>query len=667
MRKSLLLLVLGLGIGYFLQAQTAIEVGDSVGLETVTITSEYAAVSQTPVTFTNLNREELARKSFGQEPSFLLATTPSITAYSDAGSGQGYSYYRIRGIDQTRINMTLDGVPLNEPEDQGVYFSNYPDFLNSVDAVQIQRGVGTTKNGTVSYGGAMLFFSPELARPKQTQVGINYGSFNTYRIYAEHQTGSREGLSAYARGSVVHSDGYKKRSANDSQSLFFSLGLPTGENSEWKLAGFVGHQENEMAWLGVHEDTLAADPRFNANAEEDDEFLQGLIYLQNKTRLTFDSELRSCVYYNFLDGNYDFDFNNFLGLPSTNELYNYAFRSHFFGAYSNLSFNALGAQMTAGIHLNTYGRQHTGSELSLGELYQNTGRRQMASVYFRRERQFKRWTVFGDLQLRYSRFAYDGAVEMPALDWLNLNPTLGATFSMRDNLKFYLSLGRVTREPTRNDVFGGNDDLLADSLGQPLLFITDPERVGNIELGMRLKHKAAYVNANLFFMRFQNEIQLNGQFGPNGLALTRATARSVRTGVELDAGYTFPFGLQLVNRSSFGMYRISEGGVEFEPVLSPAVLVNQEINYQKNGWSFGLAFRAQSASWIDFSNTSELSGYAVLNGFAGYRWKGWQLTLRGQNLTDQQYFNNGYLGFDGSQRLFVQAPRSGNLELTWTF
>ena len=127
-------------------------------VDTIYILEPHVAQADMPLSFQNIMKERIEQQNFGQEPSFILSRTPSMTAYSDAGSYQGYSYFRLRGIDQTRINMSLDGVPLNEPEDQGVYFSNYPDFFNSLHDLQIQRGVGTTKFGTASFGGSMDFF-----------------------------------------------------------------------------------------------------------------------------------------------------------------------------------------------------------------------------------------------------------------------------------------------------------------------------------------------------------------------------------------------------------------------------------------------------------------------------------------------------------------------------
>lgn len=186
------------------------------------VIESYLAEDKTPVTYQDVDMEVIDSKNTGQEASFLLSETPSMTVYSDAGSYQGYSYFRLRGIDQTRINMTLDGVPLNEPEDQGVYFSNYPDFFNSVDQIQIQRGVGTSKNGTSSYAGSIQYTSPNLADSTYKTVGAGYGAFNTYRIFGEYNMGIKKNKGLYIRASHLNSDGYKDRSANNSQSVFYS-------------------------------------------------------------------------------------------------------------------------------------------------------------------------------------------------------------------------------------------------------------------------------------------------------------------------------------------------------------------------------------------------------------------------------------------------------------
>ncbi len=298
----------------------------------------YRADQLTPVTFQNLNGNNLKAKSTGQEPSYLLSETPSITVYSDAGSTQGYSYFRMRGIDQTRINISLDGVPLNEPEDQGAYFSNYPDIITSVSQIQIQRGIGTSKNGVANYGGSVQLFSPRLYDSTYTTIGLGYGSFNSHRVFAEFNSGMQNNKAFYIRASQVYSDGYKYHSSNDAQSVFMSGSL-NDNKSVFKINALIGHQQNQLAWLGVSEALIEQDRRTNADENERDNFTQALLQLQHSWYANSGSTVQSSIYYTFLNGNYGFNPNSYLGLPSTNELYNYAFRSNLIGLFSNYTFS----------------------------------------------------------------------------------------------------------------------------------------------------------------------------------------------------------------------------------------------------------------------------------------------------------------------------------------
>lgn len=622
----------------------------------VTITAYKAEIS-TPATFQNISSAQFQAINTGQEPSFLLSQlSPSVTVYSDAGSGQGYSYFRLRGIDQTRVNMTLNGVPLNEPEDQGAYFSNYPDFFNSVSNLQIQRGVGISQNGTASYAGSMQFFSPNLTDSAQGSVGLGYGSFNTYRVFGEYQSGLRKNKAFYLRGTHLHSNGYKRNSGNSSQSLFYS-GQWFANKHSLKLTGFAGHQQNEMAWLGVSDSIINTDRRFNANStQEDDRFIQNLTMLQHEYYPSVNSKLSTSVYYNILDGNYDLDLNNLLGLPLTTELYNYAFRSHFVGLFSNFSTKIRDLNLTTGLHANWYTRRHRGSEASLGNLYTNRGYKKEASAFAKADYDLGQFNFFADLQLRFAQFDFRGDVIGMGILWGFFNPKAGICWQPNKLSALYYSIGRVGREPTRTDIFGGNDEPLRDSLGALITFITSPEYVIDQELGYRAKGKNWSWNANLFYMQFKNEIVLNGKFGPNGLALNAAFAKSFRSGVEIQGEWRPIAGLSISNASSFNYSRISEQGISFSPIYTPFLIVNQTVAYSLNGFRIGLDARYQSQSFIDFGNTIALDDYLLLNGQFSYSIQGWTFSFMVNNILNSKYFNQGYVDWDGTAKYFVQAP-----------
>lgn len=629
-------------------------------IETDTIvigTAVYKADEKTPATFQNIKPDQFEQLNTGQEPSYILSQlSPSVTVYSDAGNTQGYSYIRLRGIDQTRINMTLNGVPLNEPEDQGAYFSNYPDFLNSISEIQIQRGVGLSQNGTASYGASMQFFSPGLSDSARASVGVGYGSFNSYRAFAEYQSGIRKNKAIYLRGTHLHSDGYKRHSGNTSQSLFYS-GMLFGQKQLLKLTGFVGHQQNKMAWLGVSDSLIRTDRRFNANTNaEDDRFLQSLTMLEHKFFPDSRSTLSTTVYYNFLDGNYDFDYNNPLWSSDPPFLMNFAFRSHYSGIFSNFNTKIGNLDLSAGLQASFYTRSHTGSEPSLGVMYTNRGFKSDAAVFAKAIYKIGSFNIFADVQGRYNRFDFEGRTNDLGLNWKFLNPRAGLSWQASKNSTLYYSIGSVGREPTRTDIFGGNDEPAFDSSFQLITFITKPESVIDQELGFRSSGKNWQVGVNLFLMQFRNEIVLNGQFGPNALALNSAFARSLRSGIEIQGSYEPVKGLLFTNASSFNYSRIKDQGISFSPILTPMFIVNQSVAYTFKGFRIGIDARYQSSSFIDFSNSVSLNDYLLLNAQLSHRIRGWEFRFLVNNLLNTNYYNQGYVDFDGLPKYFVTAP-----------
>ena len=662
--KVFLILTLFIAFASQVVAQTVPNADTTLLLHEVNVS--YRASRINPVTFQNIGEIELKAKSTGQEPSFLLSETPSITVYSDAGNTQGYSYFRIRGIDQTRVNITLDGMPLNEPEDQGAYFSNFPDLFNSVSSIQIQRGIGTSKNGTASYGGSVQLFSPNLYDTAKVTIGLGYGSFNSARTFATYNSGVRNKKALYVRASQIYSDGYKYNSSNNSQSVFVAGGL-FYRKAIWKMSATVGQQANELAWLGVSDSLILTDRQTNANRDERDRFRQGLLQLQNIWTVGNTSTVQTSIYASFLKGNYDFNLNSYLSLPGTNELYNYAFKSNLLGFFSNYNLSKNAFRFTTGIHGNTYNRQHIGSEKVIGQLYTNTGYKKELSAFSKVDFTIKNLTLFADLQYRYSQFSYQGDVALNELHWSFFNPKAGLSYKMPNTAVVYYSIGKTGREPTRNDIFGGNDNLLSDSLGQPMIFNRHPESVLNQEVGFRYEHEKLNVNFNLYTMSFKNEIVLDGKLGPNGLNLTNNVEKSYRKGIELSLKYSLNKNITLINNSSFNHSRIKEQGEIFQPILTPSLILNQEIIYTKKRFLIGVSVRYQNQSYIDFANTETISQYGLLNLRVQYQVKRFELGLFAYNLTNTKYFNNGYVDFDRSRKLFVQAPTNFYTSLKYSF
>lgn len=647
-----------------IEAQVAVKNDTAHLLKDVVVT--YQADKLTPVTFQNIGGKELKSKSTGQEPSYLLSETPSITVYSDAGSTQGYSYFRMRGIDQTRINISLDGVPLNEPEDQGAYFSNYPDIMNSVSRIQIQRGIGTSKNGVASYGGSVQLFSPNLYHSTYTTIGLGYGSFNSHRAFAEYNSGINNSKAFYIRASQIYSDGYKYHSSNSSQSVFMSSSL-NDEKSVLKLNALIGHQQNQLAWLGVSEALIDKDRRTNLDSNERDNFTQILLQLQHVWHPNSTSSIQSSVYYTYLNGHYGYNLNAYLGLPTNNELYDYAFTSNLTGLFSSYTYSKGSFTWITGIHGNIYDRRHIGSLNTQGQLYKNTGDKNELSVFTKVDYTINRFTFFADVQFRTASFNYHGDVPLNKMEWYFINPKAGLSFEADNNSVLYYSIGRTSREPTRNDMFGGNDNLLADSAGHAVIAVNAPEYVIDQELGWRHEAGRINLNLNLYYMSFKNEIVLNGQLGPNGLALTNEVDRSFRSGAELSFTYKANDNISFINNSSYNYSRITEQKQSFSPILTPPVIITQEVVYAKKKFLFGLTGRFQSHSYIDFANDAQVNQYATLNARAQLTIKGFQFGIFVYNITNTKYFNDGYIDIDGTKKYFVQSPTNFYSSVKYTF
>lgn len=664
MKKIFLSVLCGFTVNAF--AQTMEAEPDTVVLLEETTIEAYRADFTTPVTFKNISARELELLNVGQEPSVLLSFTPSVNSYSDAGNYQGYSYFRLRGIDQTRINITLDGIPLNEPEDQGVYFSNYPDFFNSIESVQIQRGVGTTSNGVASYAGSLNFRSPNLQDERSGKAGVDYGSYNTYRIFTEYNTGVQKDFGLYMRASSLGSDGYKYHSANNSGSVFVSTGLFKPKH-QFKFTGFAGTQKNELAWIGVPLDTLRKDARSNGNSIENDKFSQYLVSVKHTWEFSPKFFLLSTAYYNSLNGNYDFDLNNFLSLPLSNEMYNYAFRHNFTGFFSNVNWLHKKMKITSGIHFNMYSRTHKGSERSLGTLYENTGFKNAFSSFVKIKYTIGKMYLFGDVQYRYTNFNYEGSTTFNGLEWSFINPKVGVNYEVGKRTSVYYSFGTCGREPTRNDLFNGEDDLLADSAGNAIFTNVNPEYVQDHELGIRIGKGGWSLASNVYFMSFENEMVLNGAYGPNGLPLHSNVAQSFRSGIEVEAGALIFDRLYASNNSSYSFNRISQEGVEFSPILSPAVLINQAFAYRNDKFNAGVMLKYQGESFIDFDNVISLPAFFTVDVLADYIISNFQIKLHINNITNTEIIANGYIDYNGTPLYFVQARINASGGVVWNF
>lgn len=644
MRKLLVGLLMLLTINIYSQ--------ETVKLDTVVL-SGIRADEKTPVTQKTITRSDIQKTYSGQELSVILDKTPSITSNTDGGHPQGYTYFRLRGIDQTRINMTLNGVPLNEPEDQGVYFSNYPNFAKNIKSMQIQRGVGTSTNGVSSFAGSINFVTPFGVKEK-TELELEYGSYNTSRLNFTHETGlfGNNRFSSYLNVSKFNTDGYKYHSGSEGFSTFLSFAW-YGDTETLKFTGFTGKSNNQMAWFAVSEDDIKTDPRTNYNSPDaDDNFSQSLVMLEYKNRLNSQNKFSTTIFYNRLDGEWDL----YVG-----DMLNFGLSSNFFGIIGNYNYTPDTYDINIGMSANGYNRNHSMVILPNEnvDIYNNIGYKNEYSTYFKVKHDIDVLTLFADVQYRYVTFRYNGDVDLQAKDWSFFNPKIGFTFTLDEKTSFYSSIGKSHREPTRSDMFGGEDNLVE------FINVT-PEEVLDYELGINYKSENLVLQGNFYYMDFDNEITLLGSLGSYSLQQFGNVEQSYRAGLELDFTWKVHEDVTFKYNGNFSDNQISDQGIEFEPLYTPKVINNFAVNMHKDDFFVEISAKHHSKSYLDFANENVTPSFIVTNMIMGVDRTKYAVNLSVLNILGVDYFTNGYMD-GGVRNFYVNAPTSVYLTVKYKF
>ena len=579
-----------------------------------------------PLTMANLARSEIVQRNVGQEIPFLLKELPSLTQYADAGSSTGYSYLSLRGIQQTRLNMTLDGVPLNEPEDSAVYFSDYGDLAASIDSVQVQRGVGTSSVGAASYGGSINFASIDPTETKGLGAEFGMGSFGTRHVALTLNSG-RVGpdVQVYARASYRETDGFRDHSGVVQGGLFFGA-TRRDDRSFLKAFGFVGRERTSLAYLAVEKDVLDRAPRTNPlSPDERDRFTQSFAHVQYTRVLNASTSLAGQIYYQDAGGWY-----RIWADADHASLYQYGLDWHYGGGMVNLHHVRGPISLTSGAHAYTYRSRHTRDVVDSGRDYENRGSKNQADAFAKLAYDAGRVQLYGDGQVRYASFRYDGDVQLGSVSWTFFNPKAGLRFRLSPGSSVYASLGHMSREPTRSDLLSGEDNA---TIAHDLRAV-QPERVTDLEAGVSWRAGQASVSATAYAMEFRNEIALTGELSEIGLPLRRNVPKSHRRGIELNINWRPAGWVALATTANLSHNRISvwtqfydvydSGGnwidsssrrfSNVSPLLTPVATVNQRVELMPRRWlSVSASGRWVAESWLDNTNAAGLATPAWFN------------------------------------------------------
>jgi iron complex outermembrane receptor protein len=601
--------------GYQAVAQQAATDTDLVitlrpGLAENIVVSGIRAEEKTPVTKSDVDRGTIARDYYGQDIPMLLRDTPSIDTYAEAGvGGSGYSYITLRGISPTRLNFTLDGVPLADSEDMGTYFADFPDLARSLQSIQVQRGVGTSTVGSPSFGGSINLESIALAPAESASAEVGFGSFGTKNATVGYQSGALPGgYSFYARLSGDQSDGFRDSSGFRGRNLFVSA-AKQNEDSQLRLTGFTAHEWTQQSFLAVDTGTLAQNLRANPFGPQDrDSFGYDLAQLQYLRALSPRTNMTASVFYQRGYGWYRLSGDQF-GLDGL-----------LIGSMVTLSTTHGPWTANYGLHVNEFRREHT-LDSGGARAYANYGTKGEANAFAKFSYDDGRWHLYSDAQLRTTNFHYHGDVAIAPIRWTFFNPKLGARYDLSAASSVYGSAGISTREPTRNDLFQGEDNA---SFAHDLHAVR-PEHLIDLEAGWNYRAATATFGANVYAMNFHNEIASTGELSPIGLLLRRNVDRSYRRGLELEYAWQAMPRLKLRGNANLSRNRIhtwtqfydvydDAGNItgsqpitfhDVNPVLTPSMIVNQSVEYApSSSTTFGVTARHVGRSYLDNTNNN---------------------------------------------------------------
>lgn len=681
--------------------QPATPVNDSlpqISLEEVTVAGIRTTAKQ-PMSFSTVTKEDLAPRNLGQDMPILLNFLPAVVTTSDAGAGIGYTGIRVRGSDATRVNVTINGIPYNDAESQGTFWVNLPDFASSVESIQLQRGVGTSSNGTGAFGASLNLKTDAISPEAFAQWSSSLGTFNTYRHHLKFSTGLlNDNFEFSGRLSYIRSDGYVDRSNSDLKSYFFQAAFQEGKTLVKALA-FGGYERTYQSWYGVDAATLESDRTRNVAGEQYDDSgnLTGHYddqvdnYNQDHYQLHWNQQwspyLNTALALNYTYGrgyyeeffdlwatqNITFEDDtsfSYLGLsPSTtapsidqtenvqrkwldNQFYVASFSGQYQKGKLNLDFGSL---------FSAYNGDHFGrllwanaavQVLPKHEFYRSNAKKQEASIYTKWNYNYRsNWFFYLDLQLRNLNYVTEGTLAGPSTidvdqQYQFFNPKAGITYVLSPMHTFYASVAKAQREPNRTDFENGSPK---------------PEKLLDYELGWRIKTDRLSAQINGYYMDYTDQLVLTGAIDNVGAPIRINVGESYRLGIEIDAAYQWDNRLssqanlslsQNKNQDYFARQagqRVALGNTNL--AFSPGVVAAHTLSYQLDAdWQFQLLSKYVGEQYmgnIDSQN-SLLEAYftndlSIRYSTSDFPWcKRFEFSLLMNNMFDVEYVSNGY-------------------------
>lgn len=530
---------------------------------------------QSPFTFINLSKEAIEKNNLGLDVPFLLQWTPSAVVTSDAGNGIGYTGIRIRGSDPTRINVTINGIPLNDAESQNVFWVDLPDFASSTADIQIQRGVGTSTNGAGAFGATINLNTAQLEAEPYAELSASAGSFGTYRGNLQFGSGLLANkFTLDGRISKINSDGFIDRGSADLFSWFASAAY-LGAKTSIRLNAFSGKERTYQAWCGVPAQLLDERRTFNpCGLKSDGTYYENQVddYLQTHLQSVFNQQLSKnlflnlALHYTIGEGYFEewreSEDLSFYGVGDTAVFGNLARRrwldNDYYGSVFSLNFisNSTKLEATIGGGWHRYEGLHfgkaiwttlTGSEVPDFNYYENEAEKTDLNLYAKiNYRLTRRLKGFLDLQTRKVDYTLEDLTDAVVSAQYNFfNPKGGLTFEFSPKSSLYASLAVANREPNRDDFRNSS------AQNRPR-----PEKLTDLEIGYRTGWKKAALEVNYFYMNYTDQLALNGKINEDGAYARVNIPESYRTGLEITGGWQLIEKLRLDGNLAASLNRV---------------------------------------------------------------------------------------------------------------
>jgi iron complex outermembrane receptor protein len=682
-------------------AADSLKVSKDVSLDEVVVTAT-KAVKGTPVAYSNLSKDELTGRNDGQGIPALIATSPSVIVTSDAGTGVGYSGFRIRGTDANRINITVNGVPVNDSESHGVFWVNMPDFASSVENIQIQRGAGTSTNGAAAFGATVAMQTEAPATKTNAEYSISAGSFGTVKHTVKGGTGLiNDHFAVDARYSNIRSDGFIDRAKAEMSSYFVSASW-YGENTLLRFQTFGSAEKTYQAWNGVPSDSLkksystyrtyntcgqyVEDGVIKFYDNQTDNYRQQHYHLIAGQRLGDYWNMNLTLHYTHGDGYYE-DYKTgakykAYKLPDyidpegnakskTDLVRRKWLDNNFYGGVYSANYRAKSLQLTFGTAANNYEGDHYGRVMWAKasnalpkpdyQYYLNSGKKLDYSAYVKANWQFlPNFNGYLDLQYRGIDYTIKGSDDKGGdnmavnKNWNFFNPKVGVNYGHKGHNAF-VSFAVANREPNR-------DNFTEAAPNERPTY----ETLHDFEAGYSFQNSTFHAGANLYYMDYNNQLILSGKISEIGEALTTNIKDSYRAGIELTGGVAVARWLNWGGNLTLSSNKIKnfteyvddwDNGGQVSANLgttdiafSPNIIANSIFDLDWKGFSASFVTQYVGRQYLDNTSTEDRSvnPYFVNNLRLGYAFhprfvKELSLDLTINNLFNEQYETSGWV------------------------